>query len=90
LTIGGHGQQSPFQFNSNSCAFKSFALDQSTLIYFVRPQINRVFRSSVTCMTDGGNQEPVWKLSEATIDLAIRFGIIALLGYWSAHVISRS
>lgn len=69
-------------------ARSSFALDQSTLIYFVRPQINRVFRSLVTCMTDGGNQEPVWKLSEATIDLAIRFGIIALLGYWSAHVIS--
>src|SRR5262245_8696074 len=22
LTIGGHGQQSPFQFNSNSCALK--------------------------------------------------------------------
>src|SRR5262245_35165240 len=69
-------------------ARSSFALDQSTLIYFVRPQINRVFRSLVTCMTDGGNQEPVWKVSEATIDLAIRFGIIALLGYWSAHVIS--
>jgi predicted PurR-regulated permease PerM len=39
-------------------------------------------------MTDGGNKEPGWQLSEATIDLAIRFGIIALLGYWSAHVIS--
>src|SRR5215468_1488683 len=39
-------------------------------------------------MTDGGNQEPVWKLSEATIVLAIRIGIITLLGYWSVHVIS--
>ena len=39
-------------------------------------------------MTDGGSQEPVWKLSEAMIDLAIRIGIITLLGYWSVHVIS--
>jgi predicted PurR-regulated permease PerM len=39
-------------------------------------------------MTDDRKKEPAWKLSEATIDLAIRFGIIALLGYWSAHVIS--
>jgi len=42
----------------------------------------------VTCMTEGGNQEPAWKLSKATIDLAIRFGFIALLGYLSVRVIS--
>src|SRR6516162_4747786 len=40
-------------------------------------------------MTDGGgNKGPAWKLSEATIDLAIRFGFIALLGFWSVRVIS--
>jgi predicted PurR-regulated permease PerM len=39
-------------------------------------------------MTDGGNQGSTWKFSEATIDLAIRFGFIALLGYWSVRVIS--
>ena len=42
----------------------------------------------MTCMTEGGNQEPAWKLSKATIDLAIRFGFIALLGYLSVRVIS--
>jgi len=43
---------------------------------------------SVTFMTDGGNRGSGWKLSEANVDLAIRFGFIALLGYWSFRVIS--
>src|SRR6185503_7427570 len=40
-------------------------------------------------MTTGGDQDPArTTLSAATIDLAIRFGFIALLGYWSFRVIA--
>ncbi len=40
-------------------------------------------------MTTGGDQDPArTTLSAATIDLAIRLGFIALLGYWSFRVIA--
>jgi predicted PurR-regulated permease PerM len=40
-------------------------------------------------MTAGGDQDPArTTLSAATIDLAIRLGFIALLGYWSFRVIA--
>src|SRR5688572_25182396 len=38
--------------------------------------------------TDGGDQGPAWRLSNPTIDLAIRLGFIVLLGYWSFRVIA--
>ena len=40
-------------------------------------------------MTTGGDQDPTrTAVSAATIDLAIRVGFIALLGYWSFRVIA--
>ena len=39
-------------------------------------------------MTAGDDQGPDRTLSSATIDFAIRFGFIALLGYWSFRVIA--
>jgi hypothetical protein len=39
-------------------------------------------------MTAGDDQGPDRMLSSATIDFAIRFGFIALLGYWSFRVIA--
>jgi predicted PurR-regulated permease PerM len=39
-------------------------------------------------MTTGGGNEPIAKLSNATIDVAIRLGLLALLGYWSFRVIA--
>ena len=40
-------------------------------------------------MTTGGDQDPArTAVSAASIDLAIRVGFIALLGYWSFRVIA--
>jgi predicted PurR-regulated permease PerM len=40
-------------------------------------------------MTTGGeDQGPAWRLSNPTIDLAIRLGFLGLLGYWSFRVIA--
>ena len=38
--------------------------------------------------TEGGDQGPAWRLSNPTIDLAIRLGFLGLLGYWSFRVIA--
>ncbi len=39
-------------------------------------------------MTTGGDQVSAWKLSNPTIDLAIRLACLGLLGYWSFRVIA--
>jgi predicted PurR-regulated permease PerM len=39
-------------------------------------------------MTTGGDQGPAWRLSNPTIDLAIRLGFLGLLAYWSFRVIA--
>ena len=38
--------------------------------------------------TGGGDQGPAWRLSNPTIDLAIRLGFLGLLAYWSFRVIA--
>ena len=38
--------------------------------------------------TGGGDQGPAWRLSNPTIDLAIRLGFLGLLGYWSFRIIA--
>jgi predicted PurR-regulated permease PerM len=38
--------------------------------------------------TEGGDPGPAWRLSNPTIDLAIRLGFLGLLGYWSFRVIA--
>jgi predicted PurR-regulated permease PerM len=39
-------------------------------------------------MSAGGDQDPLQATSATTIDLAIRIGFIAFLGYWSFHIIA--
>ena len=38
--------------------------------------------------TGGGDHGPAWRLSNPTIDLAIRLAFLGLLGYWSFRVIA--
>src|SRR5262245_25272781 len=39
-------------------------------------------------MTAGDDQDSAWRLSSTAIDLAIRLGLLGLLGYWSFRVIA--